>query len=120
MGQLPRDRRIRTRKEIGALLGAERVRGSVMELFHRPAAGETSRATCITPKHGHTSVDRNRLRRRVKALMAELLLARGDARDWLVRTRPAAYERSFHELRDELAGLADRTDRSTEEPQPDP
>lgn len=117
MGQLPRDRRIRTRKEIGALLGATRVRGSVLELFRRPAAGAKSRATCITPKHGHTSVDRNRLRRRVKALIAEILFVRGDAADWLVRTRPAAYDRSYPELGTELAELADRIDPTHEEPQ---
>lgn len=116
MGQLPRDRRIRTRNEIGALLGSERVRGSVLELFSRPAAGPKSRATCITPKHGHTSVERNRLRRRLKALAAELLIARGESRDWLIRTRPDAYDRSFRELSTELAGLAEEIDPRTEGP----
>ncbi|MBW3661029.1 MAG: ribonuclease P protein component [Gemmatimonadetes bacterium] len=111
MGQLPRERRIRTRKEIGALLGSDRVRGSELELFSRPAVGGRSRGTCITPKFGRTSVARNRLRRRLKALIAEVLFERGEARDWLVRIRPAAYERSYQELRAELVGLADRLER---------
>lgn len=112
MGQLPRERRIRTRKEIGALLGADRCRGTSLELFARAAAEDRARGTCITPKFGHTSVDRNRLRRRLKALIGEVLFARGDERDWLIRARPAAYDRDFAELGDEIQRLAERIERS--------
>lgn len=113
MGQLPRERRIRTRKEIGALLGADRVRGPSLELFTCPAAEAEARGTCITPKFGHTSVDRNRLRRRLKSLIIEVLFSRGKSRDWLIRARPPAYERDYAQLRDELDGLAARLDRGT-------
>lgn len=113
MGQLPRERRIRTRNEIGQLLAGQRLRGSDLELFFRPAAGDRARGTCITAKFGHTSVERNLLRRRLKALIAEILFERGESRDWLVRARPPAYDRGYAELRDELAHLADRIDRPT-------
>lgn len=107
MGQLPRERRITTRREIAALLGGVRARGPALELYRRPAAGPAARATCITPKHGRSGVERNRLRRRIKELMREILLPRGEAEDWLVRTRPAAYELSYAELRATLKALAD-------------
>lgn len=66
-----------------------------------------ARATCITPKHGRTGVERNRLRRRIKELMREILLSRGEAHDWLVRTRPLAYEQGFADLASDLRALAD-------------
>lgn len=110
MGQLPRKRRIRTRREIAALLRGSKARGPALELYRRPAAEEIGRATCITPKHGRTGVERNRLRRRIKELMREVLLARGEGNDWLVRTRPPAYELSFAELRSALSILADESE----------
>jgi ribonuclease P protein component len=110
VGQLPRERRITTRREIAALLGGARARGPALELYRRPAAGRIARATCITPKHGRSGVERNRLRRRIKELMREILLSRGETEDWLVRTRPAAYDLSHAELRTMLQGLADHGD----------
>ena len=111
MGQLPRERRITTRREIAALLRASRVRGAELELYRRVAAGPRARATCITPKHGRSGVERNRLRRRLKELMREILLARGEDHDWLVRARPPAYELSFADLASALSALASRMDR---------
>lgn len=105
---LPRDRRITTRREIARLLSAERVRGPTLELFWSPVAEARPRATCITPKFGHTVVERNRLRRRLKELMRATLLVRPEPHDWLVRARPAAYALDFAALSAALAGLADR------------
>ena len=42
--------------------------------------------------------------------MREILLPRGEAEDWLVRTRPAAYDLSHAELRATLSALADETE----------
>ena len=117
MGQLPRERRITTRREIAALLGGSRARGPALELYWRPAAARLSRATCITPKHGRTGVERNRLRRRLKELMRAILLPRGDERDWLVRARPPAYDLGYAGLRSALTALADRIERPAEEPE---
>ena len=119
MGQLPRERRITTRREIGALLRGKRARGPALELYWRPAAEPRSRATCITPKHGRTGVERNRLRRRLKELMRAILLSRGEERDWLVRARPPAYELGYAGLSSALAALVEQTrgpDERTEEP----
>ncbi|CAN5860981.1 hypothetical protein BH20GEM1_BH20GEM1_18720 [soil metagenome] len=106
MGQLPRERRITTRREITALLRASRARGPALALYRAPATGPLARATCITPKHGHTGVERNRLRRRIKELMREVLLSKGETHDWLVRTRPPAYDLGFSALAADLRSLA--------------
>ena len=112
MGQLPRERRITTRREIAALLRGSKARGPALELYRRPAAGPFARATCITPKHGRTGVERNRLRRRIKELMREILLARGEAHDWLVRARPLAYDLNFGDLRSALRALAKESEEA--------
>lgn len=108
MGHLPRDRRITTRREIGWLLSGPRVRGGHLDLHWRPAAGSTPRATCITPKFGRSSVERNKLRRRLRDLLRAVLLARPESFDYLVRAHPPAYERGYAELKIELASLAER------------
>jgi ribonuclease P protein component len=110
MGQLPRDRRITRSKEIAALLAARRVRGLALDLYWRPAAGPRSRAACTTPKFGRTIVQRNRLRRRLKSLTGEILLASGAPFDYLVRARPPAYEMDFDGLRAALGELAGRVE----------
>ena len=118
MGQLPRERRITTRREIAALLRASRARGPALELYRLPAAAGHARATCITPKHGRSGVERNRLRRRIKELMRALLLSRGEQHDWLVRTRPPAYDLSYGELASALEALVDElaAESATEAP----
>ncbi|MDX1623420.1 MAG: ribonuclease P protein component [Gemmatimonadota bacterium] len=106
---IPRERRITTRREIGRLLSGSRVRGRHLELFWTPGARRgRSRAGCITPKFGHGTVERNRLRRRLKELVRHRLLARFDDRDFLVRARPSAYGLPFEALRSELERLVGR------------
>lgn len=111
MGAVPRDRRITTRREITRLLRGPGSRGPELELYWQPAAG-ASRATCITPKHGHTSVERNRLRRRLMALVASELLSRPEPRDYLVRARHAAYGLDFRGLARALGDLVEEMNRS--------
>ncbi|MGH7556985.1 MAG: ribonuclease P protein component [Gemmatimonadota bacterium] len=106
MGAIPRDRRITTRREIRRLLRGPHARGAELELYWSPAAGD-ARATCITPKYGHTSVERNRLRRRLTALLASELLPRSEPRDYLLRARRGAYELDFQDLAQVLRALAE-------------
>ncbi|HUP19100.1 MAG TPA: ribonuclease P protein component [Gemmatimonadota bacterium] len=110
MGQLPRDRRITRNKEIAALLAGRRARGPALDLYWCPAAGRVSRAACTTPKFGRTNVRRNLLRRRLKSLTGEILLASGAPFDYLVRARPPAYEMDFAGLRAALGELAERVE----------
>jgi ribonuclease P protein component len=106
VGAIPQDRRVTTRREIVGLLRGPGVHGADLELYWRPVAGGASRATCITPKYGHTSVERNRLRRRLTALLASELLSRPEPCDYLVRARSGAYDLDFRELSRALQALA--------------
>lgn len=113
MGQIPADRRITTRREIVSMLRGDRVSGPSLELFWKPASQQRSRAMCITPKHGHTSVERNRLRRRLKEAMRATLLTRSIPMDYLVRARPPAYELDFGGLKANLEDLESRAGLAT-------
>ena len=64
-----------------------------------------ARVGLIVPKHKHTAVDRNRLRRRLRELIRlELLpiVAQGDA---LIRAKSEAYDLSFAGLRREIGSI---------------
>lgn len=62
----------------------------------------------VVPKHGHTIVERNQLRRRVREVLRTNWLPaermRPLPRDLLVRATAQAYEQGFDEL---AGGLAD-------------
>lgn len=63
------------------------------------------------PKHGHTIVDRNRLRRRLREIGRLEVLPRLDTHprdlDFLVRAGPEAYHVSFQQLRNQLVKLTE-------------
>ena len=69
------------------------------------SAQSTPRVGLIVPRHKHSAVDRNRLRRRLREIIrVELLPAvgRGDA---LIRAKSEAYEISFAALRAEIGSI---------------
>jgi ribonuclease P protein component len=65
----------------------------------------------VVPKHKHTIVERNLVRRRIREIGRSVLLPAlrnsGAALDVLVRARPEAYGAPFSQLRDELATLVE-------------
>lgn len=78
-----------------------------LDIYLRPAsAGRPPRIGVVVPSHGHTIVERNRLRRRLRELLRTGWLAeecdRAAPRDLLVRAGAGAYGRSFAELRADL------------------
>lgn len=60
----------------------------------------------MVPKHKHTIVERNRLKRRLREIgrtrVMPALSAGGVALDVMVRARAEAYDASFPQLRDEM------------------
>jgi len=71
----------------------------------------------VVPRHRHTAVDRNRLKRRLREIVRlDVLpwLDQGDGpADVLLRARPEAYRATYDELRTEVvAWLADRFPRA--------
>ena len=64
------------------------------------------------PKHRHTIVERNRLKRRLREVLRLEVLPRLEAGklpvDVLVRARPVAYGATYETLRDELVRYVER------------
>jgi ribonuclease P protein component len=67
-----------------------------------------ARVAVIVGKHGHTIVERNRLRRRLRELVRMKILSAVKPTDVVVRAFPSAYERSFADLSKEVDDLAGR------------
>jgi ribonuclease P protein component len=65
----------------------------------------------LVPKHGHSIVERNRLKRRLRELVRLMILPRIPPVDMIVRTRPEAYLAPFSVLEHELMSGCDRTVR---------
>lgn len=84
-----------------------------LDIYLRPvSAGRPPRIGVVVPTHGHTIVERNRLRRRLRELLRTSWLTkerdRAAPRDLLVRARAGAYGRSFAELRTDLRDCLER------------
>ena len=61
-----------------------------------------ARAAVIVGKHGHTIVERNQLRRRLRELVRLKILSATKANDIIVRVFPSAYDSSFNQLSNEI------------------
>lgn len=96
---------------------AVRRRGKKSQTAHleiRELAGGSQRARIglIVPRHKHTAVERNRLRRRLRELIRTEILPLMSAGDTLLRVKADAYDASFADWRaefDSLAKLVTRT-----------
>lgn len=64
-----------------------------------------ARVAVVVGKHGHSIVERNRLRRRLRELVRTVLIPATKGRDVILRSTPAAYEVSFDQLRTEVEVL---------------
>ncbi len=109
---LPRAVRIARSAEIRTLFQ----RGKRRKTRHLDAFVSTSpvafaRLGVVVPKHKHTIVERNLVRRRLREVGRTVLLPAlrnsGAAFDVLLRARPEAYGASFAQLRDEVTTLAE-------------
>ena len=110
--RFPRAARIRRGVEIRELLRrGERTRASHLEVFWAQDPARGPRFGTIVPKHGHTVVERNLVRRRLKEIGRTHVLPElrscGRTLAVLVRARPSAYGSSFSTLHDELARITE-------------
>ena len=60
----------------------------------------------VVPRYGHSAVERNQLKRRLREIVRTQLLAHLPPVDFLVRSRPSAYGVGFPMLIDELTRAA--------------
>jgi ribonuclease P protein component len=65
----------------------------------------------IVPRHKHTAVERNRLKRRLRELARTRLLPGLPAVDLVVRARASAYGLPFDALADEMTRLSTQAPR---------
>ncbi len=103
---LPRTSRLTRAADIRAVMTqGKRRRTDHLDLFTRPSPVGCSRLAVIVPRHRHTAVHRNRLRRRIREISRrQVLPVLASFTDVAVRARPAAYEASFETLRREIVG----------------
>jgi ribonuclease P protein component len=69
------------------------------------------RVGIVVPKHKHNSVERNRLKRRLRELIRTRLLPELPAMDVVVRTLPDAYSAPFDALAEEIERAGSRIRR---------
>ena len=113
--RLGRSSRLTRASEIRALLEqGKRRRTDHLDLFTQPSPVGLSRLAVIVPRHAHTAVHRNRLRRRLRELgRREVLPALDLPTDIAVRARASAYEAPFETLRSEFVGTLCRPPRGS-------
>ena len=64
-----------------------------------------ARVAVVVSKHGHTIVERNRLRRRLRELVRTRLIPRIGGVDLVIRSLSTAYEATFNQLKGEIETL---------------
>jgi ribonuclease P protein component len=96
--------RITRAAELRALLTqGKRRRTDHLDLFTRPSPVGRSRLAVVVPRHAHTAVLRNRLRRRIREIGRRWVLPElGQPTDVGIRARPSAYEVTFDRLKLEI------------------
>ncbi|HEX2166190.1 MAG TPA: ribonuclease P protein component [Longimicrobiales bacterium] len=105
--RLPRERRIAHGADIREVLRRGKRSGTAhLDVFDSPSPVAHPRVGVIVPKHRHTIVERNLVKRRLREAMRLEVLPRlaqaGIPADVLVRARRDAYGVAYGELRDEL------------------
>ena len=110
--RLPRSGRIHKAKDIRSLLRrGSRKKTPSLDVFFLSSSGSRSRWGMIVPRHRHSIVERNRVKRRLREIARTSVLPRlreqGLALDVLVRARREAYGVGFRSLKDELQSMTE-------------
>ena len=110
--RLPRSARIHKARDIRSLLrDGSRKKTPSLDVFFLSSTGSRSRWGLIVPKHRHSIVERNRVKRRLREIGRTRVLPRlreqGMALDVLVRARREAYGVGFRTLKDELQSVTE-------------
>jgi len=66
-----------------------------------------ARVAVVVGKFGHTIVERNKLRRRLRELARTRLIPLTEATDIVVRSLPVGYQATFDDLKSEIDRIAD-------------
>ncbi len=110
--RLPRSGRIQKARDIRSLLrDGSRKKTPSLDVFFLSSTGSRNRWGLIVPKHRHSIVERNRVKRRLREIGRTRVLPRlrdsGMTLDVLVRARREAYLVGFRTLKDELQSITE-------------
>ena len=101
--EYPRAKRITRSSEFRTILEkGRRVRALDLDVRVLDSPLQYVRVGIIVPRHGHTAVARNRLKRQLRELSRTLLLPASGSVDIVIRCRASAFGRSFDELRQQV------------------
>jgi ribonuclease P protein component len=95
----------------------KRIRTSNLDLRVVLATGAVSRIGFVVPKHGHSSVERNQLKRRLRELgrrrVLDIMRGVGPASsvDVVMRAQPGAYRLEYAQLEREIEILRSRLEK---------
>jgi ribonuclease P protein component len=111
--RLPAKRRITRNAEIRGIFRRGKRSGTAhLDVFDSTSPLPFSRVGVVVPKHRHTVVERNLVKRRLREALRQEVLPRldacGCAIDVLVRARREAYGASYAELRRDLLVWVER------------
>ena len=111
--RLPRTRRITTSSEIRLLFQrGKRSRTAHLDVFDSASPVAHPRVGIIVPKHRRNSVERNKLKRRLREVLRLEVLPRLISHeapvDVLVRARREAYNATYDQLHDELTDFVEK------------
>lgn len=84
----------------------KRIRTAVLEVRVAASPRGIPRVAVVVGKHGHGSVERNRLKRRVRELVRTQVLPHLPPVDTVWRTSPGAYGATFGDLERQVRTLA--------------
>ena len=110
--RLPASGRIHKAQDVRSLLReGSRKKTPSLDVFFLSSSVSRNRWGVIVPKHRHSIVERNRIKRRLREIGRTHVLPRlrehGLTLDVLVRARPKAYEVGFRTLSDELQSMTE-------------
>jgi ribonuclease P protein component len=110
--RLPRERRITRGSEIREMFKrGRRSRTRHLDVLDSDSPASFARVGVVVPRYGHTAVQRNLVKRRLKEALRQELVPRldgaGAARDVLVRARREAYDAGYGELASQLRRWAE-------------
>lgn len=81
-------------------LKGKRVRTALFEVRHLASLLRHPRVGLVVPKHSHSAVERNLVKRRLRELLRLEFLPHLGPVDIVIRAAPAAYDATFEALRD--------------------
>ena len=95
----------------------KRIRTKLLDVRGLASLRTYGRVGIVVPRFGHTAVERNTVKRRLRELVRLDLLPGLARMDLVLKATPAAYRAEFAALRTDVVGVRDRTRGTDDAPQ---